>query len=116
MISEYALLKLQSINGEEMFIHSVPALLCSKRAREPLAVAGSSCHLEILPITNIIDTSPYHALIRYTDGAYHITAITPLLLNSQTLTPSPLLAKALASEKLQAESIQEYVKGAEGEG
>lgn len=65
MLTEYALLKLQTINGEEHFIHRVPVLLSSKRTREPKAVPAAIQHLEILPLTNIIDTLPYHALIYY---------------------------------------------------
>jgi hypothetical protein len=33
MMNEFALLKLQTINGEEHFIHSVPAIIASKRAK-----------------------------------------------------------------------------------
>lgn len=34
MLTEYALLKLQAINGEEQFVHTLPALIGSKRARD----------------------------------------------------------------------------------
>ena len=34
MLTEYALLKLQAINGEEQFVHALPALIASKRARD----------------------------------------------------------------------------------
>lgn len=65
MLTEYALLKLQTINGEEHFIHKIPALLCSKRTRESKTNPAANQHLEILPISNIIDTFAYHALIYY---------------------------------------------------
>lgn len=65
MLTEFALLKLQTINGEEQFIHKVPALLCSKRGKESRILSASLHHLEVLPISNITDTFPYHALIYY---------------------------------------------------
>lgn len=45
MLTEYALLKLQTINGEEQFIHSVPAIICSKRSKEPRSIPPTSEHL-----------------------------------------------------------------------
>jgi hypothetical protein len=45
MLTEYALLKLQTISGEEQFIHSVPALLCSKRSKEPRVTSANNEHL-----------------------------------------------------------------------
>lgn len=82
MLTEFALLKLQTINGEEQFVHRVPVLLSSKRSRESKSVPASSQHIEILPITNVIDTFPYHAMIYYREGAYRVAAITPMVVNS----------------------------------
>ena len=106
MLTEYALLKLQSSNGEEQFIHTVPALLCSKRVRPS--------QLEVLPLTNIMDTPPYHALIYYKNGSYHIAALSPLLVNGNALTPSDSLIKSLNSDKTQVETLEKCVKGLEG--
>ncbi len=65
MLTEYALLKLQAINGEEQFVHTLPALIGSKRTRDLRPSAQLDHPLEVLPITNIIDTFHYHALIYY---------------------------------------------------
>lgn len=70
----------------------------------------NSTHLEILPITNILDTSPYHALLYYKNGAYHLAAISPLLINSNSLVPSESLLKTLNAEKLQINAIEKYLK------
>lgn len=88
MLTEFALLKLQTINGEEQFVHKVPVLLSSKRSRESKSVTTTSQHIEILPTTNILNTFPYHAMIYYSEGTYRIAAITPLLVNSSELSPS----------------------------
>ena len=115
MLTEYALLKLQTANGEEHFIHSVPVLLCSKRAREPRALLPANCRLELLPITNIIDTSSYHALIYFRQDNYYIVSITPIVLNSTELSPSPYLQEALAltSNKSLSKIIDEYIAASE---
>lgn len=84
MMNEFALLKLQTINGEEYFIHSLPAVIASKRAKE--STPPSDVSLQVLPITSILNSNPYHALIYYQDGNYKLIAITPLSVNSQTLT------------------------------
>lgn len=114
MLTEYALLKLQSVNGEEVFIHSVPALLCSKRVRESqLAPIGSS-HLEVLPITNILDTTPYHALIYYKNGGFYVSALSPMLINGNPLTPSDSLLKIIHTDKTPNNAIERYIKELDG--
>lgn len=84
MLTEYAVLKVQSTKGEEYFIHSLPALLCSKRARESRSTTKHA-QLEMLPISNLSLNVPYHALVYYSEGDFHVHAITPLLLNNTQL-------------------------------
>lgn len=108
MLTEYALLKLQTITGEEHFLHSLPALLCSKRARQPRPASHHE-RLELLPLTNIIDTASYHALLYHANGDYHLVAITPLLLDNQPLHPSQSLQAALDSHKSLAEAVEHFL-------
>jgi len=110
MLTEYALLKLQAINGEETFIHSVPALIGSKRSRDSRPTPAFDHRLEVLPITNIIDTFYYHALVFYQEGAYKLTAITPLNLNSTSITVNKRLLQSLSNpEKPTVHTVHEYL-------
>ena len=109
MLSEFALLKLQTISGEEQFIHSVPALVCSKRSKEPRGAPSNNEHLEILPITNIIDTSPYHALIYYHQDNYRIVSVSPIVVNSSELTPSEPLKQTIARNKTLSKAVEEFL-------
>jgi hypothetical protein len=110
MLTEFALLKLQAINGEEQFVHSLPALIGSKRARDVRSCAQLDQPLEVLPISNIIDTFPYHALIYYQEGSYRLTAITPTILNSTQINPNKRLLQALANaDRPVPQAVHEYL-------
>ena len=91
-------------------MHSLPALIASKRARDLRPAAQVEQPLEVMAISNIIDTFHYHALIYYQEGSYKFIAITPALLNSHPIAPNKQLLHLLsAPEKPLAKTIQEYI-------
>jgi hypothetical protein len=114
MLNEYALLKLQAANGEEHFIHTLPALLSSKRHKTFPPTSTSAPALEVLPLTNIIDSFHYHALLYYSHGHYRLAAITPLLLNNLPLAPAPALLDSLAADTPASKAVDLFL--AEGKG
>lgn len=97
MLTEYALLKLQAINGEEQYVHALPLLLGSKKAKDSKVTPQPDYRVEVLAITNIIDTFHYHALVFYHEGVYKIIAITPLIVNSKLLTLNQRLISLLTT-------------------
>ena len=63
MLSEYAYAKFQSTDGEEYFVHTIPALLTSRKWKDnELGRQGS---IEWLPITSIFSSFMIHAIIYY---------------------------------------------------
>ena len=73
MLSEYAYGKLQSMDGQEYFIHSIPALISSRKCRD---IIGDLGNLECLTITGIFNTFHHHAIIYYEENAYKLIPIT----------------------------------------
>jgi len=65
----------------------------------------------VLPITSIIGTNPYHALIYYQDGNYNLIAITSLMVNSQPLTGSQTLIDRLKTgDKSVPRIVREFLE------
>lgn len=85
MLSEYAHLKLQTITGEEIYVHTLPALIGSKRAEKCTTAVLNEQKISVIPLTNIIDTLSFHALLFSHEGKYYIAATSPLMINSSTL-------------------------------
>jgi hypothetical protein len=92
-------------------VHSLPALIASKRARDCRPTVQFDHPLEILPISNIIDTFHYHALLYYQEGAYKLIPITHLLLNSLSLNPNKRLLQLLVnSDRPIPQIVHDYLR------
>lgn len=112
MLSEFAYAKLQGINGEEYYLHRLPAVLGSKRAKDVAAFCASDQNkLEILPLTNISDVFYFHAVIFYYSGCFKLLSITPLVLDGRKMGHNRRLINAFLQGKQSVSSIlQSYLK------
>jgi hypothetical protein len=53
--------------------------------------------MEILPITNILTTFHFHAIIFYESGSYYIASVTPLVVDGKDLSENSELIQEVKS-------------------
>jgi hypothetical protein len=94
MLSEYAYAKLQSAFGEEYFIQSLPAIIGSKKSKE-ITFTSEDNKMKVLPITNILTTFHFHAIIFYESGSYYIASVTPLSVDGKELSENSELIQEI---------------------
>lgn len=96
MLSEYSFLKLQTLHGEEHFVHALPALIASKRAKDiDYPISAQETRPEVITITNVLDTFYYHCVTFYSQGQYFLMALTPISVNGKSLQPFEPLVEEL---------------------
>ncbi len=77
MLSEYAFAKLQTINGEEHFIHSLPAALVTSRS----FMNTSEHKLQYVPIVDLQSKVPIHMIFYEHDNAIKILSVLKCKIN-----------------------------------
>lgn len=109
MLNEFALLKLQTTSGEELFVHTLPCLLAAKRARDHHLPAPADPPLQLLPATALPDTPPLHALLYHHHSHYRLAALSPLLLNAHHLLPNSQLLEAIQGAPSLAQGVHRWL-------
>ena len=86
------------MNGEEHFIHTIPAIITSRKCKE--IHLDNNSEVEYLPITNNFNNSFYHAILYYEEPNFRLLPITEVSVDGSESESNPaIMEKLLKKEK-----------------